>query len=159
MRAAWWWIDRWRKSTADMNLMERGAYRELLDECWLRGGVIPADEAVLIRVCACTPAEWDQIKANVLARFEKCPGGLVASQAKPFLSRHRRLPPLGRDVHRPHVPLRTQRFVRARDQGRCVWCGGQSRLEFDHVHRYRDGGSHSRENLRLLCQPCNRRRG
>lgn len=78
MRAAWWWIDRWRRSTArtDMNLAERGAYRELLDECWLREGVIPDDEEVLIRICACTPEEWARIRGKVLARFKKCPGGL-----------------------------------------------------------------------------------
>jgi hypothetical protein len=39
-----WWIDRWRKSTAftDMTLSNR-AYRNLLDECALRGP-IPDDD-------------------------------------------------------------------------------------------------------------------
>ena len=43
MRAAWWWIDRWRKSTAytDMTAEEQGVYRNLLDELWLRDGVLP----------------------------------------------------------------------------------------------------------------------
>jgi hypothetical protein len=44
MRAAWWWVDRWRKSTAytDMTAEQQGVYRNLLDELWLRGGVLAA---------------------------------------------------------------------------------------------------------------------
>ena len=78
MRASWWWIDRWRKSTAytDLTLAERGAYRELLDECWLRGGVIPANDRILARIVGATPEEWKSIMRAVLARFESCEGGL-----------------------------------------------------------------------------------
>lgn len=75
-RAAWWWIDRWRKSTAytDLTVEERGAYRELLDELWLRGGVIPKDERVLARIVG-TQDEWDRVRAVVLARFKETPEG------------------------------------------------------------------------------------
>jgi uncharacterized protein YdaU (DUF1376 family) len=50
MRAAWWWLDRWRKSSAyrDLTPEQKGMYRDLLDEVWLReGGVIPDDDRVL----------------------------------------------------------------------------------------------------------------
>jgi hypothetical protein len=52
-QALWWWIDRWRKSTAytDMTLEEQGAYRNLLDEAALRGGLLPNDERVLAKAC------------------------------------------------------------------------------------------------------------
>lgn len=66
----WWWIDRWRKSTAfmDMTLEEQGAYRNLLDEAALRGGPLPNDERVLAKACGDALA-WKRVRPVVLARF------------------------------------------------------------------------------------------
>lgn len=66
-----WWIDRWRKSTAytDMTLEEQGAYRNLLDEAQLRGGPIPDDERILAKACGDALA-WPRVRTAVLARFE-----------------------------------------------------------------------------------------
>lgn len=71
MRAAWWWVDRWRKSTAytDMTLAEQGAYRNLLDELWLRDGVLPNDERILGKVSGDALA-WPEVKDKVLSYFE-----------------------------------------------------------------------------------------
>lgn len=76
MRAAYWWIDRWRKSTAytDLSLAEQGAYRNLLDELWLRGGVIPNDERVLGKIAGDALA-WPGIRDRVMARFILTPDG------------------------------------------------------------------------------------
>ena len=73
---AWWWIDRWRKSTAytDMTLAEQGAYRNLLDELWLRGGLLPLDERTLARACG-DALEWAAVRDHVLAHFERTPDG------------------------------------------------------------------------------------
>lgn len=70
MRAQWWWIDRWQKSTAykDMTLAEQGAYRNLLDELCLRDGVIPNDERILARISG-GPFEWSAVRERVMARF------------------------------------------------------------------------------------------
>ena len=69
-RRAVWWVDRWRKSTAytDMTLTEQGAYRNLLDELWLRGGVLPKDDRILGRICG-DPTEWRRVRKAVLAHF------------------------------------------------------------------------------------------
>jgi len=77
MRAGWWWIDRWRKSTAytDMTAAEQGIYRNLLDELWLRNGVIPSDEKILAKIGGDTRA-WKKARAAVLARFVKTEDGL-----------------------------------------------------------------------------------
>lgn len=77
MRGAWWWIDRWRKSTAytDMTLAEQGAYRNLLDELWLRGGVLPLDERILAKMSGDAVA-WPSVRDAVLKRFERTPEGL-----------------------------------------------------------------------------------
>jgi uncharacterized protein YdaU (DUF1376 family) len=66
----WWWIDRWRKSTAytDMTLEEQGAYRNLLDEASLRGGPIPDDEYVLAKACG-DQKRWLKVRPKVLSRF------------------------------------------------------------------------------------------
>lgn len=76
LRALWWWIDRWRKSTAytDMTLEEQGAYRNLLDEAQLRGGPLPTDERVLAKVCGDALA-WDRVRVAVLKHFTLTPDG------------------------------------------------------------------------------------
>lgn len=72
----WWWIDRWRKSTAytDMTLEEQGAYRNLLDEAALRGGPIPDDERILAKACG-DARIWRRVRPAVLKRFHKTPEG------------------------------------------------------------------------------------
>jgi 5-methylcytosine-specific restriction endonuclease McrA len=60
---------------------------------------------------------------------------------------------------RSHLPRRLRAFVLERDGFRCAQCGSDETLELDHILRYRDGGADRAENLRVLCRPCNRRRG
>ena len=68
----YWHIDRWRKSTAytDMTLEQQAGYRNLLDEAWLRGGVLPLDDRILAKACG-DARRWTAIKKTVLARFHK----------------------------------------------------------------------------------------
>jgi hypothetical protein len=61
-------------------------------------------------------------------------------------------------VRKP-IPKSVKMFVWQRDRGRCVECGSQERLEFDHIIPWADGGSDTARNLQLLCEPCNRRKG
>lgn len=50
-------------------------------------------------------------------------------------------------------------FVWQRDEGRCVKCGGQENLEYDHIIPISKGGSNTARNIQILCEKCNRSKG
>jgi hypothetical protein len=57
---------------------------------------------------------------------------------------------------RDRIPEEVRVAVWRRDEGRCVGCGSQDRLEFDHVIPVAKGGSNTERNVQLLCERCNR---
>lgn len=57
---------------------------------------------------------------------------------------------------REPIPEQVRHEVWRRDNGRCVVCGNQGRLEFDHIIPVAKGGANTARNLQLLCEPCNR---
>lgn len=60
---------------------------------------------------------------------------------------------------RQWVPLDVRREVLERDGHRCVECGATETLSLDHIVPYSHGGPDTVENLRVLCRPCNSRKG
>jgi 5-methylcytosine-specific restriction endonuclease McrA len=60
---------------------------------------------------------------------------------------------------REPIPRDVQMFVWQRDYGRCVQCGSNENLEYDHIIPVSRGGSSTARNVQLLCQRCNRRKG
>ena len=60
---------------------------------------------------------------------------------------------------RERIPDDTQIFVWNRDNGKCVKCGTNQNLAFDHIVPHSLGGSNSRRNLQLLCDSCNSKKG
>ena len=59
-------------------------------------------------------------------------------------------------ARREHIPLDLQDEVWRRDEGRCVRCGSEDELQFDHVIPVSKGGGTTAENLQVMCGPCNR---
>ena len=57
---------------------------------------------------------------------------------------------------RMSIPQDVQDLVWNRDGGKCVLCGSQENLEFDHIIPISKGGANTYRNLQLLCQNCNR---
>ena len=48
-----------------------------------------------------------------------------------------------------------KRKVWQRDHGRCVSCGSNEWLEYDHIIPVSKGGSNTVRNIQLLCSKCN----
>lgn len=60
---------------------------------------------------------------------------------------------------RPWIPVSIRTAVLKRDGRRCLVCGSIERLSMDHVIPFSHGGLDTIKNLRVLCVPCNSRRG
>jgi len=60
---------------------------------------------------------------------------------------------------REPIPDDVKIFVWQRDKGRCVKCGSNEYLEYDHIIPLSMGGSNTSRNLQLLCEKCNREKG
>lgn len=78
MRGQWWWIDRWRTSSAFlcMNAEEQGLYRNLLDSVWLMDNhAIPDDERALIVASGNDAAAWARSGQKVLGWMRRTDEG------------------------------------------------------------------------------------
>ena len=60
---------------------------------------------------------------------------------------------------RETIPDDVKMYVWNRDGGKCVKCGSQEKLEFDHIIPLSKGGSNTARNVQLLCETCNRSKG
>lgn len=57
------------------------------------------------------------------------------------------------------IPENVRIFVWRRDQGKCVKCGKNEKLHFDHIIPRTKGGGNTERNVQLLCQTCNQKKG
>lgn len=64
------------------------------------------------------------------------------------------------DIDRPsrRISQAVKTAVWERDRGRCVECGADQYLEFDHVIPFAKGGSNTENNIQLLCRRCNQKK-
>ena len=60
---------------------------------------------------------------------------------------------------RPYIPKEVKKEVFERDKGRCVICGSDKDIEYDHIIPFSKGGSSTVNNLQILCKEHNRTKG
>ena len=63
-----------------------------------------------------------------------------------------------KEKKRKPIPQNVKDKVWRRDEGKCVSCGSNENLEFDHIIPHSKGGADTYRNLQLLCEPCNRKK-
>ena len=62
-------------------------------------------------------------------------------------------------TNRESIPDEVKIIVWQRDHGKCVKCGSQESLEYDHIIPVSKGGSNTVRNIQILCEGCNRSKG
>ena len=93
------------------------------------------------------------IKVLILERIEKRKARIERAQA-------RLLPKsVAQSTLREPISDDVKMFVWQRDGGKCVKCGSQIKLEYDHIIPIAKGGSNTARNIQLLCEKCNREKG
>lgn len=60
---------------------------------------------------------------------------------------------------RPYIPAWIRQSVFDRDGWACVECSATDDLTLDHIFPWSLGGPDTVDNLRVLCRPCNSRKG
>ena len=58
-----------------------------------------------------------------------------------------------------YIPKAVRQAVLIRDNNRCVKCGSQKDLQFDHILAIVNEGSNEEANVQLLCKRCNLDKG
>jgi len=61
-------------------------------------------------------------------------------------------------IAREQIPEDVRIFVWRRDNGKCVTCGSNRNLEFDHIIPISKGGGNTERNLQILCSDCNKKK-
>ena len=145
-----------------MNGEERGAYIEVLIECWETGYVVASDD----ELATLWPWTKDESERRRLwAKVSRC---MLPHEMIPNAYYNRRLEEERirvRDIRRRLRLMREAPWdcyrgdVYRRDGASCVYCGAGADLTIDHIIPQSAGGDHDPGNLVTACRPCNSSKG
>ncbi len=96
----------------------------------------------------------DEVKALLLTRKKQQRSRI--ERAKTIAASPTAMSNVGRTRSRTAIPDDVKLLVWQRDQARCVKCGSNVELQFDHIIPVSLGGASTPENLQILCGTCNR---
>ena len=68
--------------------------------------------------------------------------------------RFEKQPPIARE----QIPEDVRIYVWRRDNGKCVACGSNRNIEFDHIIPISKGGGNTERNIQILCSDCNKKK-
>lgn len=107
-----------------------------------------------------TSAEIDSVPNDKLRRFAETTRSLMSGGGSKLLSTQSvASAQLDSPRRRRVLTDKVKTFVWRKDDGKCVECGSQELLEYDHVIPFSMGGSDTARNLQRLCEGCNRSKG
>jgi uncharacterized protein YdaU (DUF1376 family) len=69
-----WYVGDYLRDTMHLSCLEHGAYRQLLDRCYMEGGCLKDDNDQLARTCKLPLREWMAIR-NTIKPFFRCAKG------------------------------------------------------------------------------------
>lgn len=88
--------------------------------------------------------------------FDKFNYNEIKKEIKQFKSTYSNTKFTSSNERSRRIKQETKDKVWRRDEGKCVECGSNENLEFDHIIPYSKGGANTYRNIQLLCKPCNR---
>jgi 5-methylcytosine-specific restriction endonuclease McrA len=145
-------------SPADMSISARGAESELrydsniVQRLWFYSNFL----LYVNRQCR-SEKDYEHIKLKVEEHvLERC------NEYQNLVNKVDRLRQISSNrmlTNRKQIPDHVLAFILQRDSNKCVLCGDDSNLQFDHIFPVSKGGNNEPENLRILCQQCNQSRG
>jgi Holliday junction DNA helicase RuvB len=114
---------------------------------------------LLAKYCNGSPAQAFSLLRRLYKNALFCSNGIInLENSKEVLSViNYKNNPVSKD--RQPIPEDVKLLVWQRDGGRCVKCGSQEKLEYDHIIPLAKGGSNTTRNIQLLCENCNRSKG
>lgn len=97
--------------------------------------------------------DYQNVILNINSLLDACEKRKIEIEV--WIEQHKPSIENGSMVRRP-ITEEVQIFVWNRDGGKCVKCGSQENLEFDHIIPLSKGGGNTARNIQLLCASCNR---
>ena len=70
-----WYIGDYQRDTMHLDADQDGAYRRLIDACWVRHGLLPDDDAQFAVITKLGPKRWKAARPVVAVFFQITPDG------------------------------------------------------------------------------------